>query len=37
MSGAPPTRHGQPDNERIGVTVIVVVVLLVVGTAAAYV
>jgi hypothetical protein len=37
MSGAPPTRHGQPDNERIGVTVIVVVVLLVVGTAAAFV
>jgi hypothetical protein len=37
MSGAPPTRRGQPDNERIGVTVIVVVALLVVGTAAAFV
>lgn len=38
MAGSPPTRRGgKPDNERLGVIVIVVVALLVVGTVAAFV
>jgi hypothetical protein len=37
MAGSPPTRRGEPDNERLGVIVIVVVLLLVVGIAATFV
>lgn len=36
MTGSPPMRHGEPDNERLGVEVIVVVVVLVVATTLAF-